>query len=320
MMTPRVIFRIFLVAAGIFLLGSSSGMARPAHSPSDATVQARLPVIIKKFAFGNGTVTGTVLNASLPGMVVAGAQVCWEAKCDIANTDGIYTLHNVPSGLQTLTASADGFVTIDQTANIVGNTVNTQDIAIIPEVAKSGLNYRILATWGSQPCWPDPHAPYDCFAPYKGWWNDLDAHMWMTEISQPVGYHIGFYYHYNPADDTNEMWLDKGDCRGFPNACLERDATLGPGPETIAIRESELSIYYFGMLNFNQGNPGVPPISQTGATVHLYGITGLIRTYNVPANQGDRNFWYVFSLNGQTGEVTDQNCVIDYTNDPPVCP
>jgi hypothetical protein len=144
--------------------------------------------------------------------------------------------------------------------------------------------------------------------------------MWMSEIGQPIGYHIGYFFHYNPTTGLDEMWLDRGDCRGFPNACLEYDATQGSGPETVAIREAEISIYYFGVLNFNQGQVGVPPISQTGAKVRLYGLTGLMRTYDVPTNQGDKNFWYVFSLNGQTGEVTSQNCIIDFPNDIPVCP
>jgi hypothetical protein len=314
-MKIRGSLRIVLIAAGIFLLGSSSGMAKPTYSPSEVTVQALLPVLLKKFAFGYGTVTGAVLNASIPGSFVPGAQVCWQTTCDTANAEGIYTLLNVPSGYQALTASADGFADNTEVVNVVGNTINNQDIAMVPDVALSGLNYRIMTTWDPRTCWPDPNGT-DC------WDNDLDVHMWMQEISQPINYHIGYYFHYNPYANPpgDEYWLDIGDCRGFPNACLERDARFGFGPETIAIRESELSMYYFGVINFNQGRPGVPPISATSVKVRLYSLAGLLRSYDVPVNGGDKNFWFVFALNGQTGEVTDGNCIIDYTDNPPVCP
>ena len=316
MITTRGFFRVFLLAAGLFLL-ASPGMARSTQPQVDAPVQMLLPIVLKQFTFGNGTVTGNVINASL-GTFVPGAQVCWGSNCVYSNNDGVYTLENVASGSQTLVASADGFVTNEQIAHVVGNTINHQNIAIIPDVALSGVKYRILTTWDPTPCWPDPNG-VDC------WDNDLDAHMWRWDIYTPINYHIGYYFHYNPSSDSEEYWVDYGDCRGFPNACLERDARHGYGPETMAIKVRELSMYYFGVVNATQGNPGVPSISQTGALVRLYDLTGLLRTYEVPVEGGEKNFWYIFSLNGETGEVVDQNCVIDYISDYdittwPVCP
>jgi hypothetical protein len=312
----RVFLRVILLAAGIFLL-ASPGMARPAQKQADVVDQQRLPLTLKKYAFGDGTVTGSVINASLL-MDVPGAQVCWKSNCTITDGGGEYTLENVANGYQTLTASADGFVTTDQVAYIVGNQVNYQNIAIIPDVELSGLKYRILTTWDDTECWPDPNG-VDC------WDNDLDAHLWRFDIYTPIQYHIGYFFHYDPVIDQDHYWLDQGDCRGFPNACLERDARRGYGPETMAIKVRELSMYYFGVFNSTQGNPGVPPISQTSAVVRLYDLTGLLKTYEIPADAGDKAFWYVFSLNGETGEVIDRNCVIDYSADYdtttwPVCP
>jgi hypothetical protein len=280
-------------------------MARPAQEQADVTTVARLPIMIKKFTFGNGTLTGSVINASLHEDDVPGAQVCWRSNCVYANDGGEYTLYNVPSGFQTLVASAEGFKTNEQIAYVVGNTVNYQNIAIIPDVEISGLRYRILVTWDPTPCWPDPNG-VDC------WDNDLDAHLWRWEISTPITYHIGYFLHYNPFNGLTEYWTDYGDCRGYPNACLERDAQHGYGPETIAIRQSELAMYHIGVFNANQGRPGVPPISQTSAIVSLYDITGLAHRYEIPVDGGDKAFWYVFSLNGDTGEVIEKNCIIDY--------
>jgi hypothetical protein len=313
MITTRGFFRVFIVAAGIFLL-ASPGMARPAQKQADAPVQMLLPITVKKFSFGNGTVTGKVINASL-GTYVPGAQVCWRSNCVYSNDGGEYTLENVANGSQTLTASKEGFVTADQEAYVAGSTVNYQDIAIIPDLYLSGLKYRILTTWDATECWHDPNST-DC------WPNDLDVHMWIEPV--PLNYHIGYYFHYNPLSDLDENWLDYGDCYGlFPNACLEKDSQWGYGPETMAIKQLEYNkIYYFGVRNYNQGQPGVPPISQTGARVRLYDLSGLAKTYLVPTNIENFNFWYVFKLDNTFDPpvITDENCIITYSDNPPQCP
>jgi hypothetical protein len=304
----RGIFLVFSIATVIFMLASPA-LARPAQKPEDMATQALLPILLKKFTFGNGTVTGSVINASLH-QDVPDAQVCWESNCVYSNESGEYTLENVASGNQVLTASKDGFVSANQKTYVVGSTVNYQNIAIIPDVYLSGVKYRIMTTWNATPCWPDPTDPTG----QTCWDNDLDAHLWRWDIYQPISYHIGYYYHYNPVNDIYEYWTDYGDCRGFPNACLERDEKRGYGPETIAIKVRELAMYYFGVFNSNQGHPGVPPISQTNTLVRLYDSTGLVRSYQVPVDGGDNIFWLVFALNGETGDIIDKNCIIDYVD------
>jgi len=322
----RGFFRVLLLATGICMLASSSGMARPPQEQADVTPQSKLPILLKRFTFGNGTVTGIVMNASKPLYAVPGAQVCWQTNCVTSSyPDGIFTIEIVPSGIQTLTASLEGFNTVDQTVYVIGNTLNTQNIAMIPIVKDSGVRYRIMTTWDAQVCWPDPNGP-DCGG--TGWYNDLDAHLWVWGIPpNNVTYHVGYYFHQNPANnDQWEYWLDMGDCYSFPNACLERDARQGYGPETIAIKELVPETnYIFGLMNANQGQSGVPGISQTSALVRLYDDTGLARSWPVPTNQGDKNFWYVFSLalNTETGEgvITEHNCIIYYpdNSNPPQC-
>jgi hypothetical protein len=324
MIAKHSYLRVILLAAVLFML-ASPGLARPAQKQADAPAQVWLPITFKNFSFGPGTVTGRVLNASVPeDPYVGNALVCSGSNCVLSN-DGVndfpigeYTLENVANGRQTLTASADGFITTTQTTFVVGNTVNYQDIAIIPDVTRSGVQYRVMVTWDATPCWPDPNGT-TC------WDNDLDLHMWRFDINTPtIHYHIGYFYHYDPLTDIEDFWLDPGDCRSFPKACLEMDARKGYGPETIAIREREVARYYFGVFNTNQGRPGVPPISQTKALVRLYDKTGLVKSYQVSPAGGDKVFWYVFSLD-EAGEVTDQNCIIDYISDYdittwPTCP
>ena len=316
MITTRGLFRVLLLAAGLFLfLLASPGTARPIEKPADFAVQSLLPIMLKRFTFGDGTVTGSVINAAEQQSDVPGAKVCWGSNCVYSDEGGEYTLENVANGFQTLTASKDYFITATQGTYVVGNTVNYQNIALIPDLYISGLEYRILTTWDATRCWPDPNG-VDC------WDNDLDIHMWLEP--PPLNYHIGYYYHYNPNTDQDEYWLDYGDCYGlFPNSCLERDARYGYGPETMAIKQLEYEkIYYFGVRNYNQGQPGVPSMAQTGALVLLYDLSGLAKSYEVPTDGGDGNFWYVFKLDNTVDPpaITDENCIINYSDSPPTCP
>lgn len=286
----------------------------PAQKQADPAVQAVLPIIMKKFIWGNGVLTGTVINASLH-TPEAGIQVCWKTFCDLTNKNGVYKLTTVAAGNQTLTASATGFMTTTQSTNVVGNTENLQDLTIVPSIIEDGLKYRIVVNWDPTPCWPDPNGSI-C------WPNDLDAHMWLEGGS--VNYHIGYYFHYNPATDKEEYWLDKGDCVDlFPLSCLESVADHGYGPETLAVKSLVRDkIYYVGVFNYNQGQPGVPPISQTGAEVLVYGLNGLEGDYHVPTNMGDLNFWYVFNIDNtvEPPVITETNCIINYNDNPPECP
>lgn len=303
MLSRRGFSHFLILAAGLFLMASLSLMAQPVHVQADGISQSSLPIIFREFSYVS--VTGTVINASKPALVVPGALVCWKTLCDTSDDDGQYLLENIPSGEQTLTASKEGFVTVEQSVQLAGQTPNYQNIAIIPDVAISGVQYRILTTWNPTPCWPDPTDPTG----QTCWQNDLDAHLWLEYPHFPV-YHI--------------FYLDRGDCVSmFPYACLERDEQNGYGPETNAIKQIQRDgIYYFGVLNYNQSQPGVPPISGTSALVRLYGLNGLEKTYQVPTNLGDQNFWYVFKMDGTVDPpiITDENCIIGYSDNPPQCP
>jgi hypothetical protein len=288
-------------------------MARPAQSQVDAAIQSNLPIVLKRSFFGNGTVTGTVINASL-NKPEGGIQVCSKTLCDLSNDNGVYKLKDIASGYQTLTAFASGFMTTTQNTNVVANTENQQDITIVPSVIEDGLKYRIVITWDPTSCWPAPDGS-TC------WPNDLDAHMWLEP--PPVDYHIGYYFHYNPKTEVEEYWLDTGDYLLFPYAVLESWTADGYGPETLAIKSLVRDkIYYVGVFNYNQGQPGVPPISQTGTQVQVYGLGGLEGNYQVPIDMGDLNFWYVFKLDNTVNPpvITETNCIINYSNDPPQCP
>jgi len=166
----------------------------------------------------------------------------------------------------------------------------TVNFALSRELTEGGnVELRLVLTWSETPIWETcPLDPSSCA-------NDLDAHLWVDSATDA---HIQY-----PVD------LDK--CIEFPYACLEVDVRYGSGPETIAFSEvltDTPTIYYFGIFNYNQGRPGVPPLSQTGAHLDIYNENGLLMQLEPPLT-GDWTFWYAFTMAGETGVISPTNCM-----------
>jgi hypothetical protein len=88
----------------------------------------------------------------------------------------------------------------------------------------------------------------------------------------------------------------------------------------MAVRQFEPdTIYYFGIMNYNQGASGVPLIRNTGAHLEIYNETGVVASYDVNSLEGDGNFWYIFmySYSPQQGAwvLTPKNCIVYYSSD-----
>ena len=116
---------------------------------------------------------------------------------------------------------------------------------------------------------------------------DLDSHLWLP-ASNP--YHI--YYG------------DKGNCPIFPRACLDVDDQTSYGPETVTIKQRYTGTYVYAVYNYSSD----PSITQSNGRVQVYGPTGLLAQYAIPTS-GSGRWWYVFDLNGATGQLTTRNVI-----------
>jgi hypothetical protein len=76
-----------------------------------------------------GTVTGKITNINTGG-VLSGATVKWGSMAVSTNTSGVYTISNVTSGNQTLTASATGYLPRNGTVDVVGGATSTLNIQL----------------------------------------------------------------------------------------------------------------------------------------------------------------------------------------------
>ncbi|MCA9989580.1 MAG: carboxypeptidase regulatory-like domain-containing protein [Anaerolineales bacterium] len=119
-----------------------------------------------------------------------------------------------------------------------------------------------------------------------------------------------------PSDLDSTLWLPgstkidynvKG--QTIENVTLDVDDTNGEGPETITISQLAGSgTYTYAVYNYT-GNSG-GKLSESGATVRVYRGSQEIAIYTVPTT-GDGLWWYVFTLDGATGNITPVNTLSD---------
>lgn len=80
-----------------------------------------------------GTVEGTVTDSST-GNPIQGASVSADtSQNDTTDVNGDYTLLNVPTGTRTITASATGYVTQQDTTNVTDGGTSIVNFALVPE-------------------------------------------------------------------------------------------------------------------------------------------------------------------------------------------
>jgi hypothetical protein len=250
-----------------------------------------LPLALGDYNFGPGEVSGRVIDAA-NGRGLQGVSICLNPQeCATTNHDGLFTTTTFPGDRQ-LTASLTGYYPVVKDVFVLGGDNVELNYALSPYITGGNIELRAVLTWDSAPYWPPDQVE-----------NDLDAHLWLEAIL-PV--HVYFD--------------NKGDCTTYPNACLETDFRTGFGPETLAVRQFEPdTVYYFGILNYNQGTNGVPSIIDTGAHLEVYDETGVVASYDVANSQGDGNFWYTFTYtySPQQGSwvLTPKNCIVYYSSD-----
>jgi hypothetical protein len=283
--------RIAGILAFLLLCVQNAGGSPASAGSEDGQEDIHLPLVLKHYNYGPGEVSGRVIDAA-NGRGLEGVSICFDPQdCVLTLQDGTYSATNF-SGDWQLTASLTGYYPVIKDVLIVKGEDVELNFAISPYITGGNIELRAVLTWDPRPYWPPDSVE-----------NDLDAHLWL-DAALPM--HVYFD--------------NRGDCTTYPNACLETDFRTGFGPETMAIRQFEPdTIYYFGVLNYNQGANGVPLIRETGAHLEVYHETGLVASYDVSSLQGDGNFWYIFiySYSPQLGAwvLTPKNCIAYYSSD-----
>jgi hypothetical protein len=203
------------------------------------------PPVTLDFALSpaSGTVEGQVVSA-VTGEPLGGARVCRTGsdQCATSGGDGRYTLSNVPTGVQRLTATLDGYTPLEQSVTVPGGGMATLPFTLSPILPAGEM--RIVLTWGNEP-------------------DDLDSHLWLPPATP---YHI-FY----PLSQ-------RGNCDAFPFACLDVDDRVEFGPETTTIRQRSNGNYVYAIYQYTPDGA----LTTSGARVQVYNSSGLAAEYAVP--------------------------------------
>ncbi len=219
-----------------------------------------------------GNVSGTVING-LTGSGVEGVQLTvrknWNnsqygdvVATGTTQSNGSYTLENLPIGNYTVSTYKEGFV--NNTFNIVvqkGDNAS-QNGTITPFL--SGDSYRIILTWGENP-------------------SDLDSHVYGYR-SSGTPFHVYFSDMHAYDDNNTEI------CN------LDVDDTTSYGPETITLRPSSDKPYYYYIYKY----AGSGTVAASLAKITVYQGENIVGTFNVPTDLGPSDYWNVFAIkNGQ---------------------
>jgi hypothetical protein len=267
------------------------------YIPADVVVQIRNGQVsyvtplrqLPQNCDGLGSASGQVIDA-VTGLGLSKAELEFRAGVGVktgpvvgvttADGAGFYTMPLLPAGNYTAevrminyaTNWADVIVCGYNDGDDTNDDIPNQNIVLSP---LSDGNYRVLLTWGEEPL-------------------DLDAHMSTPSIGGAV-YHI-FY---------------RSGCRGSrdeaPYADLDIDDRSSFGPETITIAQFHPGTYTFSVHNYGAQNKEETG-SLSSARVQVFSDTGeLLHTFNSPGGGG--YFWNVFSIDGNSKELTPINTV-----------
>lgn len=188
------------------------------------------------------------------------------------NSDGEYSL-TLPLGNYTLYATKENYVS--NTVNIVvqeGKT-SSQNGTLTP--ISEDDTFRIVLTWGENP-------------------RDLDSHVY-GHLSNGDSFHVYYDHQYQFDGDAKVCDLDVDDTTSY-------------GPETITLNPTTNESYYYYIYKY----AGSGTVASSSAQIRVYHGDDLIRTFNVPTNLGESDYWNVFAI--KNGELIVQNSITDYAD------
>ena len=214
-----------------------------------------------------GEVFGYVLNA-LTADPIEGASVTVDGEVTVSDSLGYYIDEEVDTGVVTVEASADGFVTVSPVVDVDEAESVRQDCVLLPDT--TGDEYRIVLTWGANP-------------------DDLDSHLWV-----PTG---GGAY-------THVYFGNAGSVTSEPYAKLEIDGLAGYGPEAMTVFPEHAGLYTYAVYHFF----GTGTLQSSQAVVRIYEGNDLLHTLTVPGHACEANWWWnVFTFDAQSGDFTIVN-------------
>jgi hypothetical protein len=195
-------------------------------------------------------------------------------SCTTSRTNGTYTIAASAPNIQTITVTKRGYIAITESFALTGAATHKIPFNLSKPLSGSGM--RIVVSWETLPADLDSYL----FVP-------MSATSW-KQISFGTG--------------------NTGSCTREPYACYEREANRGNGPETTSITLLKTGAYSFQVGQYS----ATGSIERTSkARVHVYSGSSLIRIFTPVQTAtpciGSNCVWSVFSIDGATGTITEEN-------------
>lgn len=140
----------------------------------------------------------------------------------------------------------------------------------VGEIKHEMGGYDIVLTWGEDP-------------------SDLDSHM--------VGYFDNGDYFHVYYNNKTEYYQGNKICE------LDYDDTTSYGPEVTSVNTDKTTACYYYIYRY----AGYGTVSGSNAVVRLYKDGVLKKTFYVPSNEGDDDYWNVFAI--KDGQIIEKNTI-----------
>lgn len=185
--------------------------------------------------------------------------------------DGSYGVTGLAAGTYTLTMRGAGYTQSSRTVAVAGGaTTASQDLAL--SASANANQWRVVLSWVAAA-------------------RDLDLYLTLP----------------GTGNSRQQIYfLQPGNCAVAPFACLDKDASAAPGPETVTISQLGAGVYRFYVQNYNAPSSAADSsLMLSGAQVRVFNGTQQVASYAVPQQSG--TLWTAFELDGATGILTPRN-------------
>lgn len=228
---------------------------------------------VRHMVFGRvmDAVTGFPLEGVTVAMTDEAGRKTIDGQLIQTDVDGFYFLHGFPMGRYNVIFSADKYITASQSTDFMIHDLPREINFMMSPILKD-TQFRIVLDWGASPA-------------------DLDVHLNGPGRNLDESFHISY---------SNIHIFDS-------RHTLDIDDKNSYGPETITITGLDSGTYTYSIHNFTdrrQTNNSWN-LALSGAKVSVFQGSHLISQYTVPEQEG--TVWRVFSINGDTGRVTEIN-------------
>ncbi len=203
-------------------------------------------------------------NDAVTGEPVPNATILIENVGEfITDEEGKVTFPRQPDGMLRVIFKKENYISAVFNVEVIVETIFFNRFSVSPIMDID--QFRVVLDWDQKP-------------------NDLDAH-----FVKANHYHISY---------RNTRVLDDG------TGMLDRDDMDGFGPETITVERIDTDgNYSYAVHNYSQHiKESARDLSQSKATVRVYGNNRLLKTYRVPQNHNGKT-WNVFRI--ENGQIID---------------